>query len=209
MYKRFGGFTIVELMIVVVVIAILASISVVAYTGIQQRAINSKTISTASSYNRALAVYLAANGSYPPMPQYGTYDSICLGVGYRDTDGDGQPDCGDSSYPSTSHQPFNDGLAELIGEIGALDNPLPTPYQPGSTFTGIIMIRSDNFTIDGENNPYYMKYVLSGANQSCQLTTVQEVSGSQPYPTMRSSTRGYSWSDGTTTMCVVPLPNPS
>lgn len=37
MHKQYG-FTIVELLIVIVVIAILAAISVVAYTGIQQRA---------------------------------------------------------------------------------------------------------------------------------------------------------------------------
>src|SRR5690554_3746529 len=36
--KRKDGFTIVELLIVIVVIAILAAISVVAYTGIQNRA---------------------------------------------------------------------------------------------------------------------------------------------------------------------------
>lgn len=42
MRKTINGFTIVELLIVVVVIAILASISVVAYTGIQDRARRSK-----------------------------------------------------------------------------------------------------------------------------------------------------------------------
>ena len=36
--KRNNGFTIVELLIVIVVIAILAAISIVAYNGIQQRA---------------------------------------------------------------------------------------------------------------------------------------------------------------------------
>jgi prepilin-type N-terminal cleavage/methylation domain-containing protein len=36
--KKHYGFTIVELLIVIVVIAILAAISIVAYTGIQNRA---------------------------------------------------------------------------------------------------------------------------------------------------------------------------
>lgn len=41
---RREGFTIVELLIVIVVIAILAAISIVSYTGIQQRANNTVTI---------------------------------------------------------------------------------------------------------------------------------------------------------------------
>ncbi len=42
MRKTSSGFTIVELLIVIVVIAILASIAIVAYSGIQNRARNSK-----------------------------------------------------------------------------------------------------------------------------------------------------------------------
>lgn len=38
MRKSVSGFTIVELLIVIIVIAILATISVVAYNGVQQRA---------------------------------------------------------------------------------------------------------------------------------------------------------------------------
>lgn len=46
------GFTIVELLIVVVAIAILAAITIVSYTGITQRAKTTRSISTAgpSSY---------------------------------------------------------------------------------------------------------------------------------------------------------------
>ena len=55
-----SGFTIVELLIVVVVIAILASISVVAYTGIQQRAKNSAIIDAAAISMRAMQAYIAA-----------------------------------------------------------------------------------------------------------------------------------------------------
>lgn len=57
------GFTIVELLIVIVVIAILASISVVAYSGIQARANDSRTINGVAQIERALKLYAANNSS--------------------------------------------------------------------------------------------------------------------------------------------------
>lgn len=65
MKKTINGFTIVELLIVIVVIAILASISVVAYTGIQGRARDSKRRNDISQIARALELYKADNGGYP------------------------------------------------------------------------------------------------------------------------------------------------
>jgi prepilin-type N-terminal cleavage/methylation domain-containing protein len=59
------GFTIVELLIVVVVIGILAAISVVSYTGITQQANTAKALSNASSVKRVAEVYFAKNGTYP------------------------------------------------------------------------------------------------------------------------------------------------
>src|SRR5674476_1057592 len=59
------GFTIVELLIVIVVIAILAAITIVAYSGIQQRANNVAIIDSASSSLRMIESYIAVNGTYP------------------------------------------------------------------------------------------------------------------------------------------------
>jgi len=72
---RNSGFTIVELLIVIVVIAILAAISVVAYNGIQARAYNTKVISGANQYYKALLEYNVINGTYPTVPG-------CLGANY-------------------------------------------------------------------------------------------------------------------------------
>lgn len=52
--RRLRGFTIVELLIVIVVIAILAAITVVAYTGVQQQAIDSKAQSDLSTLQKAI-----------------------------------------------------------------------------------------------------------------------------------------------------------
>ena len=61
------GFTIVELLIVIVVIAILAAISIVAYNGIQGRAKVSKAQSDIAAMQKLIQMYQAdsASGVYP------------------------------------------------------------------------------------------------------------------------------------------------
>lgn len=56
------GFTIVELLIVIVVIAILAAISIVAYNGIQQRARDSQRKNDVAAIAKALKLYRVDNG---------------------------------------------------------------------------------------------------------------------------------------------------
>lgn len=65
MRKSISGFTIVELLIVIVIIAILAAITVVAFNGIQQRAKFAKLQSDLGSIRKAVDLYYAENGSYP------------------------------------------------------------------------------------------------------------------------------------------------
>ena len=65
MKKRAYGFTIVELLIVIVVIAILAAISIVAYRGIQDRANQSGASSKVSQAVKSIQLYFAENDRYP------------------------------------------------------------------------------------------------------------------------------------------------
>lgn len=60
-----AGFTIVELLIVIVVIAILAAIVVVAYNGIQARANDSRRVQDLKSIVKALEAYKVNTGAYP------------------------------------------------------------------------------------------------------------------------------------------------
>ena len=63
--KQQKGFTIVELLIVIVIIAILAAITIVAYNGIQQRARDAQRASSVSQIKKAVEMYKIDNGSYP------------------------------------------------------------------------------------------------------------------------------------------------
>jgi len=63
---RLRGFTIVELLIVIVVIAILAAISIVTYNDVQTRARDTARSDTAAKIMRALESYKAIKGVYPP-----------------------------------------------------------------------------------------------------------------------------------------------
>lgn len=64
--KQRQGFTIVELLIVVVVIAILAAITIVAYNGISNRAKSSATLSSVEQAGKKVATYAIANGNALP-----------------------------------------------------------------------------------------------------------------------------------------------
>lgn len=61
------GFTIVELLIVIVVIAILAAITIVAYNGIQQRAHTTAQKTTAENLAKKVEGYNAINNAYPSL----------------------------------------------------------------------------------------------------------------------------------------------
>jgi len=61
------GFTIVELLIVIVVIAILAAISIVAYSGIQDRSISARRLNDMEVITKALEMYKAQKGFYPAV----------------------------------------------------------------------------------------------------------------------------------------------
>ena len=65
MRKSISGFTIVELLIVIVVIGIIASIVIVAYTGIQTQATNLKTVVAVDGWAKAIQLYRVQNGSFP------------------------------------------------------------------------------------------------------------------------------------------------
>jgi prepilin-type N-terminal cleavage/methylation domain-containing protein len=65
--QRNRGFTIVELLIVIVVIAILAAITIIAYNGIQSRSHTTSQKATAASLAKKVEGYNAINNMYPAL----------------------------------------------------------------------------------------------------------------------------------------------
>lgn len=69
--KHNNGFTIVELLIVIVVIAILAAITIVAFNGVQQRSRDSQRAQDIAAIKKALLMYQTDNGGVRTTSSYG------------------------------------------------------------------------------------------------------------------------------------------
>jgi len=69
---RRSGFTIIELLIVIVVIGILAAITLVSYNGVQNRAMTARSVSTANEVRTKVTVWNVFYSSYPDLAQLRT-----------------------------------------------------------------------------------------------------------------------------------------
>ena len=119
MIKKAHGFTIVELLIVIVVIAILSGVSIVAYTGMQNRAKNTARYNEVKQWERLFALYKAENGQFPAMSN-GNY---CLGFGFPSGPVGVNPRCRD--YNSTTNGYLESENAALMGALATVGT-LPT-----------------------------------------------------------------------------------
>lgn len=78
------GFTIVELLIVIVVIAILAAITVVAFSGIRARALDSDAKSKLNTVNKAIVNFHTLSGRYPGISELTGLSGAQL-IGFKST----------------------------------------------------------------------------------------------------------------------------
>ncbi len=161
--KRSGsGFTIVELLIVIVVIAILAAITIVAYNGITQQAKDSELLARVDAYTKILKLYKAQNGSFPAINagESGSANNACLGNA--------------SEYPASA--PFASGACDTLGTktssslVTALQN-VTNPLPKGSidiSSDGTYSYRGlDYFTPGGSTSAIQLQYTMQGTGRKC------------------------------------------
>lgn len=165
-YKQ--GFTIVELLVVIVIIGILATVSIVAYDGVQQRAKNATIINAASQSLKAIETYIATTGEFP-----------LRGVSCITT----ETYC-NSSYSNETPLPVNPAFETNMATVGSLPKNIPVS---GARLRGLLYAFDSSVRVDGELRPATLRYYLFGEQQRCGLPGT--VSGA--YPDYVLSTTGY------------------
>ena len=128
MKKSIAGFTIVELLVVIVVIGILASVSVVAYSGIQNRAKDAQRAQDFDAIYKALVMYDTANGHLKRTYGAGSFT-------------------GDSHHSGWNTSLDSTWLAFLRPEFGTM------PVDPNN-----IIASGDNPTSSGSRAYFYYCY---------------------------------------------------
>ena len=185
MKKAQAGFTIVELLIVIVVIGILAAITIVAYNGIQVRAENAKTVSAIKAYQKGLSIYNINNGFYPNTA------IGCLGEDYP------LNKCWDTSGSYIMQPALASALKTVMGSN------LPMPSLTSSPNSGAIYVPiTYNYTLDGIAVAWIV-YAMNGSTTKCTVGPIATYTGGVAFtsPTPASGqTVG-----GTSPSCWLPL----
>ena len=195
--KKQTGFTIVELLIVIVVIGILAVITIVAYAGVQKRAEYATIANLADAGIKALEMYKHEYGSYPTT-------SFCFGVGYTDRLGSAEPDCYwdlDTGDTTSTNDVMNDRLAKIISTqptVGAFTTRLYTRWN----YQGAQYSYSTLLTLDGTPHRNWFVYYIPDSNGTCPTGDI--VKYGYPDSTTDSSVKNsYAMTIGA--RCYVPL----
>lgn len=188
------GFTIVELLIVVVVIGIIGAIVVVAYRGIQQNAENTRTIATVSAYYKAMLAYATTYGSYPSNGA----GQPCLGEGYS---------CTGMGTPVAD---FNNELRNFLGRS------LPQPSSREYTYMSFQRSGAAYYNtrpdvhLNGTPHPYFINYILGGVTSCGGVSNLASIAAlGWPFYSSTPPSDGRTETDGTNTYCSIALPAPS
>lgn len=169
------GFTIVELLIVIVVIAILAAITVVSYNGITSRARYTQIAQVVNEYVKVLALYKIDHGQYPAFGNPGM-TGYCIGKGYPNYDSDPQGDCiNDMDFADFNFNENDDLNADLAAYFPQLATVQAEGFEAGGhRFNGLSYLYDPNIQVDGAWAPRsVLFYYLPGQNQDCQVPVLR------------------------------------
>lgn len=158
-HKQSSGFTIVELLIVIVVIGILAAITIVSFNGVTTKAKVTADASTVHGYLDGLQQLLAVNGSLPSF-------NACIGPA--------------STYPNTTGNCAMGGQDATAANSATLNAQLKTVgvSEKGLTaLSGATLMYVYNFY----GNPYSVIYSLPPNVASCGVGNVMSGSDWRPH----------------------------
>lgn len=106
-FKRLPGFTIVELLIVIVIITILAGLVIVGYIGITARARAAEVSAGVSQSQKKLELYKVDNGGYPLSGNLAAAGVANGAISYQYTSSDGTVYCITGTEGSTAYNASN------------------------------------------------------------------------------------------------------
>lgn len=141
------GFSIVELLIVIVIIGILTTLVTIAYNDIQRRATNASIVAGVQAYSKAFALYATDNKAYPNA-------QACLGA----------------NYPSDR---CAQDAAGPVGTVNVTTDAQIAPYlsssKPTLTKRMIVYSSGPNYRagLYFSAGPYRFTYYLEGTGQKC------------------------------------------
>ncbi len=159
MRKTGSGFTIVELLIVIVVIAILAAISMAGYNSLQQRTNNMAKIAAINQIIKLIDLYTVQYGKFPSTSGG---SGICATVDGRCTNSAGVANTNTS------------GHSTLMAELRKVGTP-PSVNQPAINGSyGVQYMYEPTATFNGDTAPEPIEYSLDGNKVHCGVKNISK-----------------------------------
>lgn len=202
------GFTIIELLIVIVVIGILATLTFVTFKNIKGQAQAAVARNVVQQYSKALAGYKAEHDEYPiieSLTDMGMAAGPCLGTGYT------AGDCGTNFGTGKESPQFNALMKPYVGNTPDI-RPHTTSYHFDSldiTITGIVLqhVNGSDSTLDGQPADFYaITYALDEPDTQCVGGQVLRV-GSIPGTNYITGSFKNTITDSKNTACFLKLPD--
>lgn len=151
------GFTIVELLIVIVVIGILATLVIVTFTGIQQKARDSKRKTDLSAIQAALESYYSSNNTYPTLAHLQDSSWISTNMKGFDTKALQDPKGSSGSTIGGTSSATQYGYVVTAGDTSTFSTPTTCSDADGASnpcvnFKVSAQLESDGSTISKQSN---------------------------------------------------------